>query len=50
MEWLSEHSAVSGRLKSLLVALEGHGSSVVCLIGQDFLWDGVRLLRNWRAE
>lgn len=47
---MSEHSAVSGRLKSLLPALIDHGSSVVCGNGQEVLWDRIRLLGNWRAE
>lgn len=41
---------MSGRLKSLLLALGDHGSSVICVNGQDVLWDGIRLLGNWRAE
>lgn len=42
-QWLSEHSAVSVRLKSLLLALEGHRSPVVQLNGQEVLWDGTGL-------
>lgn len=50
MEWLSKQSAVTGRLKSLLLALQDHASSVVHLSGQEVLWDEIRLLGSWRAE
>lgn len=43
IEWLSEHSTVSVRLKILLPALEDHWSPVVLLNGQEGLWDGIRL-------
>lgn len=43
IEWLSEHSTVSVRLKILLWALEDHGSPLVLLHGQEGLWGGIRL-------
>lgn len=43
IEWLSEHSAASVRLKTFLLTLEDHRSPGVWLNGQEVLWDGIRL-------